>query len=207
MSAAQGLPRLIRNKFIAGLIILIPMVITVNALWWLFSYVDGFAQPVSHLLLRLEKPIPGTGVALTLAVVLLTGLLFSAGPLRRVLEGLEDALEYVPLFGTVYSTIKKVLQGVGSPKSREAFQRFVLARLPGRTTPGFLTGSFTLHLADGATRSLCTVYVPTNHLYIGDVVVLPKEDIIETDLSVEEGISVMLSAGSAVRPDVNERRR
>ena len=106
---------------------------------------------------------------------------------------------------SVYGTIKKVLEGFGSPKSRAAFRLFVLARLPGRTTPGFLTGAFTLRRADGSTASYCTVYVPTNHLYVGDVVVLPSSDVIETDLSVEDGISVILSAGAAVPLEIRER--
>ncbi len=207
MNAAGGFPRIIRNKFIAGLVIVIPIVITAKALWWLFTYIDGFARPLSHLLFRLDKPIPGTGVALTIGVVLLAGVLLSSGPLRRVFQGVEEAIERVPVVGPLYATIRKVLEGVGSPKAREAFQRFVLARLPGRTTPGFLTGAFTLHLADGGVRSLCTVYVPTNHLYIGDVVVLPQEDVLETDLSVEDGISMMLSFGSASPPDIRERPR
>jgi len=207
MSALRQFPRLVRNKFIAGLVLLVPIVITAKTLWWLFSYVDGFARPLSHALFRLDQPIPGTGFALTVAVVLLAGVFLSSGPLRRLFEGVEDAMERLPVAGPLYATIKKVLEGVGSPKSREAFKRFVLARLPGRTTPAFLTGSFTLRTADGAVRSLCTVYVPTNHLYIGDVVVLPQEDVIETDLSVEEGVSMMLSAGSAVPPEVRERKR
>ncbi len=207
MSTVGGFPRFIRNKFIAGLVIVIPIVITAKALWWLFTYIDAFARPLSHFLFRLEKPIPGTGVALTIGVVLLAGVLLSSGPLRRVLRGVEEAIDRVPVVGPLYATVRKVLEGVGSPKAREAFKRFVLARLPGRTTPGFLTGTFTLHSGDGGVRSLCTVYVPTNHLYIGDVVVLPQEDVLETDLSVEEGISMMLSFGSAVPPDIHERRR
>ena len=52
---------------------------------------------------------------------------------------------------------------------------------------------------------MCTVYVPTNHLYVGDVVVLPVTDVIETDLSVEDGVSLMLSAGASVPQVVSER--
>jgi uncharacterized membrane protein len=203
MESPPSASRILRNKFIAGLIILIPIVITVKALWWLFQYIDGLARPVSIVMFGRE--IPGAGFATTIAVVLLTGILFSGGPLRRLLESLEDVLESVPFAGTVYGTIKKVLAGFGSPKARAAFQRFVLARLPGRTTPGFLTGTFTLRRADGSSASYCTVYVPTNHLYVGDVVILPSSDVIETDLSVEDGISVILSAGSAVPPEIRER--
>jgi uncharacterized membrane protein len=107
--------------------------------------------------------------------------------------------------GTVYGTTKKVLSGFGNPNAENAFQRFVLAQLPGRTTPGFLTGTFTLQRRNGERYTLCTVYVPTNHLYVGDVVVLPMEDVIETDLSVEDGVSVILSAGASVPPVVGER--
>src|SRR2546426_10658072 len=92
--------RTLRNKFIAGLIILIPIVITVKALWWLFSYVDSLARPVSAAIVG--KEVPGAGFATTVAIVILTGILFSTGPLRRVLEGFEDVLESLPMAGRLY---------------------------------------------------------------------------------------------------------
>src|SRR5262245_27077853 len=193
MSQRHGLARVLRSKFVAGLVVLVPIVITVQALRWLFVFVDGMAQPLAEAVLG--RPIPGIGFLTTIAIVFLTGLLFSAGPFKALLEGVEGLVEDVPLVGTVYLTTKKVLEGFGNAQERSAFQRFVLARLPGRTTPGFLTGSFLLRQQDGTTRQLCTVYVPTNHLYVGDVVVLPVEDVLETDLSVEDGVSLILSAG------------
>jgi len=195
MTRPRSLPRILRNKFIAGLIILIPIVITAKSLWWLFTYVDGLARPLTKTLLGHE--LRGTGFALTLAVVLLTGLLFSAGPLRRLLDGLVDVLESVPVVGTVYATIRKVLAGFGSPESRRAFQRFVLVRFPGWMSPGFLTGSFTLDHEDGTSERYVTVFVPTNHLYLGNIVVVPATDVIETDVSVENGIGLILSGGSS----------
>jgi uncharacterized membrane protein len=204
IAPAHGrLARLVRNKFVAGLIVLIPIVLTVKALWWLFSYMDGLAQPLAVKVVG--RPIPGLGFVTTIVVVFVVGLLFSAGPFKRLLDGIEDFLDNVPLVGTVYGTTKKVLSGFGNPNAENAFQRFVLAQLPGRTTPGFLTGSFTLVRRNGEKYTLCTVYVPTNHLYVGDVVVLPQEDIIETDLSVEDGVSLILSAGSSVPPVMGER--
>ena len=141
----------------------------------------------------------------TLAIVFLAGLFFSAGPLRRILEGLEEIVDAIPLVGSVYGTTKKVLSGFGKPDAQNAFKRFVLARLPGRTTPGFVTGTFTLTRRDNTSYALCTVYIPTNHLYVGDVVVLPAEDVIDTDLTVEDGVSLILSAGASVPPSVLER--
>lgn len=203
--ATHRLSRVLRNKFVAGLIVLIPIVLTVKGLWWLFSYIDGLAQPVAVGLFG--RPIPGLGFVTTVAIVFLAGFLFSAGPLKRVLDALDALVDDVPLVGTVYGTTKKVLTGFGSGggEGQSAFQRFVLAQLPGRTTPGFLTGTFTLERRDGTQHTLCTVYIPTNHLYVGDVVVLPSEDVIETDLSVEDGISLLLSAGASVPARVGER--
>jgi uncharacterized membrane protein len=203
MPRPPGLIRIVRNKFVAGLLILIPIAITIQALWWLFVFLDDLARPFAARLI--EREIPGLGVITTVVVVFATGLLFSAGPLKRLLDSFEEVIEYIPLVGVVYGTVKKVFEGFGNLRQSEAFKRFVLARLPGRTTPGFLTGTFTLRRSDGETRSLCTVYIPTNHLYVGDVVVLPADDIIETDLSIEDGISLILSAGAAVPEAIGER--
>jgi uncharacterized membrane protein len=203
MTPHRSLAVTIRNKFIAGLVIVIPIVLTVKALWWLFAYVDGLAKPMAEALVG--RPIPGLGFVTTLAIVFLAGLFFSAGPLRRILEGLEEIVDAIPLVGSVYGTTKKVLSGFGKPDAQNAFKRFVLARLPGRTTPGFVTSTFTLTRRDNTTYALCTVYIPTNHLYVGDVVVLPAEDVIDTDLTVEDGVSLILSAGASVPPSVVER--
>lgn len=194
----------LRNKFIAGLVILVPIVITVNVLWWLFKFVDGFAQPLFVALVG--RHIPGIGFVITIAIVFLSGVLFSAGPLQRLLHGLEELVDTVPVVGAVYGTIKKVLAGFGDPEARSAFERFVFARLPGRTTPGFVTNTFTIRRADDTAYTVCAVYIPTNHLYVGDVVILPAEDVIDTDLSVEDGVSVILSAGASLPGVVAEKR-
>jgi len=196
-------PRILRSKFIAGLVILVPIVVTVKALVWLFSYLDDLAQPAATAFAG--RPVPGVGFVVTVAAIFLTGVLFSAKPLRRLLDGVDDALGLVPLVGSVYGTTKKVLEGFGKDSSDAAFKRFVLARLPGRTTPGFLTGEFTLRRKDGSTRQMCTVYVPTNHLYVGDVVVVSEADVIETDISLEDGVSFILSMGASTPALVAER--
>jgi uncharacterized membrane protein len=203
MTTRRTLGVTLRNKFIAGLVILIPIMLTANALIWLFAYVDGLAQPIGEAMVG--RPIAGLGFVLTIAIVFLAGFLLSAGPLQRILHWFEDMIDDVPLVGSVYGTTKKVLAGFGKEDSQSAFQRFVFARLPGRTTPGFVTGTFTLTRSDGSVYPLCAVYIPTNHLYVGDVVILPLEDVIDTDLSVEDGVSMLLSAGASVPTAVNEK--
>jgi uncharacterized membrane protein len=202
-SPRPNLTRHLRKLFLGGLVVLVPIVLTVNALVWLFHFVDGLTGPLAEAVVG--RAVPGVGFVTTVAIVFLDGVLFSFGPLKRLLDSGEQLLDAVPVVGLLYGTTKKVLSGIGGPGSENAFQRFVLARLPGRTTPGFLTGSFTLKRTDGSEHEVCTVYVPTNHLYVGDVVVLPASDVIETDLSVEDGVSLMLSAGASVPRVVNER--
>jgi uncharacterized membrane protein len=195
--------RLLRNHFLAGLVVLIPIVLTVKALTWLFSFLDEFSRPWVERIF--DRPIAGVGVVLTIAVVFLAGFVFSLGPLKRMLESIDDVVDAVPLVGSVYGTTKKVLSGFGSSGGERAFQRFVLARLPGRTTPGFVMRTFTLAMKDGQSFEVATVYVPTNHLYVGDVVVLPVEDVIETDMSVEDGVSLILSAGASAPALIRQR--
>lgn len=202
MHSRYRLTRILRNKLVAGLLILVPIILTTKALVWLFGYLDGLAAPLAQAVFG--RSVPGVGFVTTVAVVFLTGALFSAGPLRSLLEGLEALLDAVPVVGAVYGTTKKVLSGFGGAGSEVAFQRFVFARLPGRTTPGFLMGSFELETRDGVRRRLLSVYVPTNHLYVGDVVVLPEADVIETTLSVEDGVSMVLSAGAALPAVIRE---
>jgi uncharacterized membrane protein len=204
MNTAQSpVSHSLRRLFVGGLVVIVPIVLTVKALVWLFRFLDGLAQPLGVLVVGRE--VAGIGFALTVGAVLLAGLLTSFVPLKKLLDAFERLVDAVPVVGLVYGTSKKVLSGIGGPGSEHAFKRFVLARLPGRTTPGFLTGGFTLRAKDGSEREVCTVYVPTNHLYVGDVVVLPPEDVIETDLSVEDGISLMLSAGASAPRMVSQR--
>ena len=193
----------LRNKFIAGLVILIPIVLTVKGLWWLFSYVDGLTQPIAVAVAG--KPLPGVGFVLTIAIVFAAGFLLSGGPLQKILHVFEDMIDDVPLVGSVYGTTKKVLSGFGKEDAQNAFQRFVFAQLPGRTTPGFVTATFTMTRADNTTHELCCVYIPTNHLYVGDVVVLPVADVIDTNLSVEDGVSLLLSTGASIPPVISEK--
>jgi uncharacterized membrane protein len=202
-NARHRLTRILRNKFISGLLILVPILLTAKALVWLFTSVDELAQPIA--IGFFGRAIPGVGFVTTVAIVFVTGLLFSRGPLRSLLAGVEGLLDMVPLVGPVYGTTKKVLAGFGGGDSASAFQRFVLARLPGGTRPAFLMGSFTLASRDGSRRTHATVYVPTNHLYLGELFVVPVEDVVETDLSVEDGVSLILSAGASAPQTVEER--
>src|SRR5262249_704075 len=76
VAAPPHVPPILRSKFIAGLVILVPIVVTVKALVWLFNYLDDLAQPLATTIIG--RPIPGLGFVLTVGTIFLTGVLFSA---------------------------------------------------------------------------------------------------------------------------------
>src|SRR6266536_1885498 len=116
---------------------------------------------------------------------------------RRILVRVERLFIRVPIFRSIYPSIKQLIEAF-SPEKRHAFKAVVLAEHPrkGEFVFGFVTSEVVVETPDGK-RDMVTVFVPTNNLYLGDVIVLPRKDIITTGLTVEEGIRVILSAGTA----------
>ena len=90
-----------------------------------------------------------------------------------------------------------------SPERRSSFKAVVLVQHPreGGYAFGFVTSEVLLETAEGK-HEMSTVFVPTNNLYLGDIVVVPKVDVISTGLTVEEGIRIILSAGTATPPRI-----
>ncbi len=118
---------------------------------------------------------------------------------RRLLQRGEWLLLHVPLFRTIYAPVKQLITAF-SPDSEVGFKRMVFVEDPVRGyLLGFLTKEFTVDRGQGPER-LLAVYVPTNHLYLGDVLLCPPERAVFPDMTVEEGIRVFLTGGMAL-PD------
>jgi uncharacterized membrane protein len=94
----------------------------------------------------------------------------------------------------------KQLLNAFSPDNQVAFREFVILKSQEKGTYafGFLTGTVSLQRATGETESLVAVYVPTNHLYLGDIVLARPEDVILTRLTVPQGIQIILSGGISI---------
>ena len=185
----------LRRSFLTGLVVTVPLLITVVTLVWFFRFVDGFARPLSMYMLGRE--VPGLGVLLTAAVILLTGAVATNVIGRRVLQRAEAWLLSVPLFKTVYAPVKQLVAAF-SPDSESGFKKVVIVDDERRgMVIGFLTREFTLDRGAGP-EAVVAVYVPTNHLYLGDVMVFPRAQVMFPDLSVEEGIRIFLTGGMAL---------
>ena len=191
----------LRRSFLAGLVVTVPLFITVLTLVWTFRFIDGVARPVE--LFWLGREVPGLGVLITVAVILLVGALATNVIGRRILQRGERWLLNVPLFKTVYAPVKQLVAAF-SPDSETGFKKVVVVEDARRgLVIGFLTREFTMDRGQGP-EPMVAVYVPTNHLYLGDVVAYPRAQAIFPDLSVEDGIRIFLTGGMAL-PDAIKR--
>jgi len=187
----------LRRNFIAGFFVLVPLFISVAALVWLFNVVDGFTTPLYDRLLG--RRIAGLGTATTLVVIVLVGAFARNVIGRRILQRTEGWLLKVPVFRTIYAPVKQLIAAF-SPDNASGFKRVVLVEDPRRGYAlGFLTREFTVDRGHGP-EELLAVYVPTNNLYLGDVVICERARAVFPDITVEEGIRILLTGGMALPP-------
>jgi uncharacterized membrane protein len=189
----------LRRRFITGFFVTVPLIISVAALVWIFQVVDSATRPLSQRMLGRE--VPGLGVLLTGGIILIVGVAATNMMGKRVLQRAEGYLLQVPVFKTIYAPVKQLVVAF-SPDNEAGFKKVVIVEDARRgMLLGFLTKEFTLDRGRGP-EPVVAVYVPTNHLYLGDVVVYPRDQALFPDLSVEEGIRIFLTGGMALPSDV-----
>ena len=185
----------LRRSFITGFFVTVPLIISVAALVWIFQVVDGVAEPIAVRLLG--RAVPGLGLLITMAIILFVGALANNVIGKRVLQRTEYYLLQVPVFKTIYAPVKQLVAAF-SPDNEAGFKKVVIVEDPKRgMILGFLTKEFVLDRGRGQ-ESVVAVYVPTNHLYLGDVFVYPREQASFPNLTVEEGIRIFLTGGMAL---------
>jgi uncharacterized membrane protein len=187
----------LRRSFVTGFFVIVPLFISVAAIVWMFGVVDGLTTPMYDRMLG--RRVPGLGFLSTAAVIVLVGALARNVIGRRVLQRTEGWLLRVPVFKTVYAPVKQLVVAF-SPDNEAGFKRVVLVDDPARGfVLGFLTREFTLDRGRGP-ETLIAVYVPTNHLYLGDIVIVDRTRATFPDISVEDGIRIFLTGGMALPP-------
>jgi uncharacterized membrane protein len=185
----------LRRTFLTGIVVTVPLIVSLVTLIWVFGVVDDVARPVSARVLG--RPVPGLGVLLTGLVVLLVGAIATNVFGRRVLARAESWLLHVPVFKTIYAPVKQLVTAF-SPDNEAGFKKVVVVEDSRRgLVMGFLTREFTLDRGHGP-EAMVAVYVPTNHLYLGDIVVYPRDLAFYPALSIEDGIRIFLTGGMAL---------
>ena len=191
----------LRSRFIAGFFLTVPLIVSVAALVWIFGIIDGFTAPLAERVLG--RMVPGLGILLTALVVLLVGVIATNVIGRRMLARAEGWLMMIPVFRTIYAPIKQLLAAF-SPDNEYGFKRVVMVEDPTRgVVMGFLTKEFSVDRGRGR-EPMVAVFVPTNHLYLGDVVIYPRACAFFPDLTVDEGSRRFLTGGMSLPGNVKE---
>jgi len=193
----------LRRRFLAGFFVMVPLVVSVATFVWIFRFVDGLVAP--WYAEWFGRPLPGVGIVTTALLVLLVGVLATNVIGKRVLARAESYLLRVPIFRTIYAPVKQLVVAF-SPDNEYGFKRVALVEDPSRGfLLGFLTKEFTMDRGQGP-EPMVAVYVPTNHLYLGDVIICPRDRASYPDITVEQGIRIFLTGGMALPGRIRARQ-
>ena len=191
-----------KKYLIAGLLVWVPLGVTVIVIRFLVELMDKtlYWLPVRyHPDTLLGFHIPGMGIVLAVVIVLGTGIIVANLFGRKLVSLWEAILKRIPLVRTIYSSVKQILETVFS--SGQSFRKVLLVEYPRK-------GLWTLAFQSGTTRGeaqaktgteIVNVFIPTTpNPTSGFFIMVPKEDVIELDMSVDDGLKMIISAGVMV---------
>ncbi|MGI6605306.1 MAG: DUF502 domain-containing protein [bacterium] len=189
--------RPLRKYFFTGLIVILPFVLTLYLLWFVFDFMDGLIGPLLELVFG--RSLPGAGFAITILLILGTGVLATNYLGRKFLHFGDRVFTRVPLVRSVYQTLKQVVQAfVGDQK--KAFRQVVLVEYPRK---GLYSLAFLTNEGIGQNgEQMLAVFLPTTpNPTSGFLLFLPEKEVTFLDMSVEDGIKLVVSGGVIKPPD------
>ncbi len=197
--------QLIKRYFITGLLIWVPLVIT----GWVLSLIVNTLDQSLRLLPTSVHPqnlfgfaIPGAGALLTLAMILLTGLLAANFIGQKLVVWWEKLLARIPVVNSVYNSVKQVSDTLFSPNGN-AFRKALLVQYPreGSWTVAFLTGQPGGDIVNHLDGDYVSVYVPTTpNPTSGFFLMMPAKDVVELNMTVDEALKYIISMGVVAPP-------
>jgi len=193
----------IRRYLAAGLLVWVPLLVTFLALRFLINLMDQSLRLVPAPL-RPENlfgfRIPGLGVILTFVLLFTTGALAANFFGKRLIESWERLLSRIPLVSWVYGGVKQVAETLLSPQA-QAFRKVLLLEYPrpGIWSIGFQTAATLDEVQARTDKDVICVFVPTTpNPTSGFIMLVPKDDVIELDMSVDEALRMIISLGVVV---------
>ena len=185
------LARQLRNKFILGVVVIVPVSVTIWILAWVFNSIDNILQPTIRSIWG--HSFPGVGFVITILVIYLAGIIASSIIGKKVIAFGETLLGRVPLVRQLYKGIKQVLESFTAPRET-GFMQVVLIEFPskGIQSIGFITNK----LCAQSGEQLFTVFIPMSPTPTSGFLVIVREDeIVRTNITVEDALRLVVSAG------------
>ena len=199
----KKLQRRIRNIFITGLLITLPIALTYFILQFLFKNLDALSPVFTKILIDMGAPIPegyripALGLVITLLIVLAVGWFTTNFFGKQMINLGESLVEKIPFVRKIYKGSKQVVQSIAHADTT-AFRKVVLLEFPrrGMLAIGFVTGSARGEVQEYTREDVLNVFVPTMpNPTSGFLVFAPPEDLTEIDMSIEDGIKYVVSGG------------
>jgi len=189
----------LRTTFLRGIGVLIPLGLTYWFFEALWNAIDGILSPYFRTLLG--RHVPGIGFVAMLLIILLVGLLTRNLIGRLLLAWFEDLVRSIPLVRSVYTAIKDLVGAFGMGGKSKTFRQVVMTEYPrkGLFCIGFVTNEMPFAQTGGITRDFLNVYIPNPpNPTSGFLVLIPRDEAIQLDLSIEEGLKLVLSGGIVI---------
>ncbi|UCH73039.1 MAG: DUF502 domain-containing protein [Rhodospirillales bacterium] len=203
----------LRAYFLAGVLVTTPLAVTIALATWLIDLVDSRVVPLIPQkynpdfylkeYLGYEIGLPGLGLIVLIVFITLVGALTAGFLGRMVLRFYENMLNRMPVIRSVYGATKQILETVLQRQS-SAFRQPVLVEYPRRGiwAVAFITGRTEGEVQNLIADDLINVFLPTTpNPTSGFLLFVPREDLIKLDMSVEEAIKMVISAGIVTPPD------
>jgi len=194
----------LRATMLAGLVVTVPAVVTVLALGWVFRRVDSLLGP---LIARwVGHSVPGLGLLATLLLVLLVGVIATNYVGRRAIALVERFFVALPFVRRIYGASKEVVQSATLTRG-PSFREVVMVEYPraGLSAYGFVMSYVTVHAA-GSTQRLANVFIPTPPVPTSGILsVVPVAELRYLDVSIEDAVKLILSAGLASPAELRVR--
>ncbi len=189
-------------QFLEGLLVVVPIGLALWILVWIFEGIDDFVQRAVEPFWG--RPVPaGVGFGITIVLIYLAGVIAENVVGRRVIRYGESLLARVPVFRYLYTGIKQFMQSFSAP-GKTGFTQVVLVEFPmkGMQAIGFITSE----ISTKAGEKLLNVFIPNSpNPTSGFLEVVKEEDIVRTDISIEDALKMVVSAGATLSPEVKAK--
>ncbi len=194
----------LRAYFLAGILVTAPLSITLYLAWLFINFIDNRVASLLperfHPETYLPFGVPGIGVLVVVLFLILIGWMAAGYMGRMMLRSSENILARIPAVRTIYGAVKQILETVLAKQS-SAFREVVLIEYPRRGiwAVGFITGTSQAQIQELTDDSMVNIFLPTTpNPTSGFLLFVPNRDVIRLNISIEEGIKLVVSAGIVV---------